>query len=406
MRHPRLTLASAAGPPPLVAVAHGSKDPRAAATVSELLGVVAARAAEASGDVVDVRAAFLDHCAPSLPQALSALGGDSDGGHARPPRAKARAAVGGRRSGGAQRRSDEGADSGLERAVGRGPVRSGKTQCIVVPLLLTAAYHSKSDIPAQLAASTGAAGGGPALDVRCADTLGPHPLLLAALERRLREAGVAVDSAADRARTSVVLAAAGSSDPAANATIAELAAGWQRDRGWRAVAPAYASAAGPSPAQAVSDLEPAQGPVVVATYLLAPGYFADKIRAASNEAGASAVSGVLGAAAEVADVVLARYRAAAALAAAGADARLCDRLWPESGYSDRAVATRRLGPVSKVLHTGKPTWNGCYGACAAPRITLRGRLMRPERADGPREEGNAHLARRRVSPRRYVGRVG
>ena len=119
---------------------------------------------------------------------------------------------------------------------------------------------------------------------------------------------------------------------------------------------------------------------MVATYLLAPGYFADKIRPGAAEAGASAVSGVLGAAPEVADVVLARYRAAAALALAedGADARQCDRLWPDSGYSDRAVATRRLGPVSKVLHTGKPTWNGCYGACAAPRITLRGRLMRPE----------------------------
>ena len=360
MRHPRLTLASA-DRPPLVAVAHGSKDPRAAATVSELLDVVAARAADASGDGVDVRAAFLDHCAPSLPQVLGAL----DGGRTR--------------------------------------------SCIVVPLLLTAAYHSKSDIPAQLAAARGAAAGsaavGGALDVRCADTLGPHPLLLAGLERRLREAGVAVDSAADRARTAVVLAAAGSSDPAANATIADLAAGWQRDRGWRAVVPAYASAAGPSPAEAVTHVDPGRGPVVVATYLLAPGYFADKIRLGAVEAGASAVSGVLGAAPEVADVVLARYRAAA-LAQGGADARQCDRLWPDSGYSDRAVATRRLGPVSKVLHTGKPTWNGCYGACAAPRITLRGRLMRPEWADGPREEGNAHLARRRVSPRRYVGRVG
>jgi sirohydrochlorin ferrochelatase len=354
MRHPRLTSASA-DRPPLVAVAHGSKDPRAAATVSELLDVVAARAADASGGV-DVRAAFLDHCAPSLPQVLGAL----DGGRAR--------------------------------------------SCIVVPLLLTAAYHSKSDIPAQLAAASGAADGG-SLDVRCADTLGPHPLLLAGLERRLREAGVAVDSAADRARTAVVLAAAGSSDPAANATIADLAAGWRRDRGWRAVAPAYASAAGPSPAEAVAAVDPGRGPVVVATYLLAPGYFADKIRQGAVEAGAAAVSGVLGAAPEVADVVLARYRAAA-LAHGGADARLCDRLWPDSGYSDRAVATRRLGPVSKVLHTGKPTWNGCYGACAAPRITLRGRLMRPEWADGPREEGNAHLARRRVSPRGYVGRVG
>jgi sirohydrochlorin ferrochelatase len=359
MRHPRLTLASA-DHPPLVAVAHGSKDPRAAAAVSELLGVVAARAAHAGGGGVDVRAAFLDHCAPSLPQVLGALGG----GRARP------------------------------------------TQCIVVPLLLTAAYHSKSDIPAQLAAATSAAGSAAALDVRCTDTLGPHPLLLAALERRLREAGVGVDSAADRARTAVVLAAAGSSDPAANATIAGLAAGWQRDRGWRAVVPAYASAAGPSPSEAVARLDPAQGPVVVATYLLAPGYFADKIRAGAVAAGASAVSGVLGAAPEVADVVIARYRAAATPAEDGADARLCDRLRPDSGYSDRAVATRRLGPVSKVFHTGKPTWNGCYGACAAPRITLRGRLMRPERADGPREEGNAHLARRRVSSRGYVGRVG
>ena len=158
MRDPRLTLASA-GYPPLVAVAHGSKDPRAAATVSELLAVVAARAAHATFGGVDVRAAFLDHCAPSLPQVLGALGG--------------------------------------------GRTRS----CIVVPLLLTAAYHSKSDIPAQLAAASSAKDGG-ALDVRRADTLGPHPLLLAALERRLREAGVALDTAADRARTSVVLAAA------------------------------------------------------------------------------------------------------------------------------------------------------------------------------------------------------
>jgi sirohydrochlorin ferrochelatase len=373
MRHPRLTLASA-DRPPLVAVAHGSKDPRAAATVSELLGVVASRTAGATGGGadVDVRAAFLDHCAPSLPQVLGALGnGDSGVG------------VGGVLDGGRAR------------------------SCIVVPLLLTAAYHSKSDIPAQLAAASSVADGGPALDVRCADTLGPHPLLLAALERRLREAGVALDLAADRARTAVVLAAAGSSDPAANATIADLAADWQRDRGWRAVVPAYASAAGPTPAQAVADVDTGQGPVVVATYLLAPGYFADKIRAASAEAGASVVSGVLGAAPEVADVVLARYRAAAAaLAVGGAGARLCDRLLPDSGYSGRAVATRRLGPVSKVLHTGKPTWNGCYGACAAPRITLRGRLMRPEGADGPREEGNAHLARRRVSSRGYVGRVG
>jgi sirohydrochlorin ferrochelatase len=46
---------------------------------------------------------------------------------------------------------------------------------------------------------------------------------------------------------------------------------------------------------------------VVASCLLAPGYFADKIRDAALEAGADAVSAVLGAAPEVADVILDRY---------------------------------------------------------------------------------------------------
>jgi sirohydrochlorin ferrochelatase len=251
MRHPRLTVPGRARSP-LVAVAHGSKDPRAAATVSELLAVVRSRARAWGLAGLDVRAAFLDHCAPSLPQVLGSL---------------------------------DGAD------------------CVVVPLLLTAAYHSKTDIPAKLAAARA--------DVSLADTLGPHPLLLTALERRLAAAGVAVADPAARARTSVVLAAAGSSDPAANATVATLAARWQARGGWRAVVPAYASAAGPRPDEAVSALlAGAPGPVVVATYLLAPGLFADKIREAGLRAGAAAVSPALGAAPEIADVILERYLAA------------------------------------------------------------------------------------------------
>ena len=264
VRHPRLSpgLATAGEPPlaapalaapALIAVAHGSRDPRAAATVSALVDAVRARARG-----LDVRAAFLDHCAPSLPQALGSL----------------------------------------------------DANCVVVPLLLTAAYHSKTDIPARLAAAAAAR---PGLAAACAGTLGPHPLLTAALERRLGEAGVAVGDPAARAATGVVLAAAGSSDPAANATIAAVAARWQRERGWRAVLPAYASAAGPRPAEAVAALR-SGGPVVVATYLLAPGYFADKVRDAALGAGAAAVSGVLGAAPEVADTVIERYLAAASTA--------------------------------------------------------------------------------------------
>jgi sirohydrochlorin ferrochelatase len=267
VRHPRLT--------PLVAVAHGSRDPRAAATVTELLSAVRARAPRRGLPGLDVRAAFLDHCAPSLPQALGSVPAASDS--------------------------------------------AAREPAVVVPLLLTAAYHSKADIPAQLAAAAAAR---PGLDVVCAGTLGPHPLLLAALERRLREAGAAAGDAG-LARTGVVLAAAGSSDPAANATIAELAARWARERGWRAVLPGYASAAGPRPADSVRALRDGGAErVVVATYLLAPGYFADKIRDAALDAGADAVSGVLGAAPEVADVVIDRYLAAAA--AAGDQVRVPD----------------------------------------------------------------------------------
>jgi sirohydrochlorin ferrochelatase len=238
---------------PLIAVAHGSKDPRAAATIGDLLAQVRSRAAAHGLAGLDVRTAFLDHCAPSLRQVLGAADG----------------------------------------------------ACVVVPLLLTAAYHSKTDIPAHIASAASLL---PELDVRYADTLGPDPLLIAALERRLAEADA---GDARRSTTSVVLAAAGSSDPAANATITALAAQWQREGGWRAVVPAYASAASPTPAEAVRALSSPDTRVVVATYLLAPGYFADKVRREAAEAGASVTSAALGAAPEVADVILRRYAAAA-----------------------------------------------------------------------------------------------
>jgi sirohydrochlorin ferrochelatase len=106
----------------------------------------------------------------------------------------------------------------------------------------------------------------------------------------------------------VVLAAAGSRHDAANAAIAGLAAQWRAARGWRAVLPAYAAAGSPTPADAVAALLRGGAPsVLVATYLLAPGRFADHVAASSLRAGAAAVSAPLGAAPEVARVVLLRY---------------------------------------------------------------------------------------------------
>jgi len=228
----------------LVAVAHGSADPRASATITALVAVARERLPG-----LDLRTAFLGHAPPSLPQVLSTVEADRE--------------------------------------------------VTVLPLLLTAAYHSKADIPRMLARL-------PRPQVSYGATLGPHPLLLRALERRLAEADPSAHE--NPARTAVVLAAAGSSDPEANATIARLAAQWQARTGWFAVQPAYASAAEPSPAAAVADLLRAGAPrVAVATYLLAPGLFADRIRQSTLAAGAAAVSPVLGACAEVADVLLDRF---------------------------------------------------------------------------------------------------
>ena len=175
----------------------------------------------------------------------------------------------------------------------------------MLPLLLTAAYHSGTDIPGLLDEAQAAL---PGLRIRYGAPLGPHPGLLRALDRRLAEAG---QDLARAGQTAVVLAAAGSSHPAANAVIAQLAADWQAARGWLAVRPAYASAAAPTPEQAVAGLiRDGARRVVVATYLLAPGRFADQVRDSSLAAGAATVSAPLGAAPEVADVLLERYREA------------------------------------------------------------------------------------------------
>jgi sirohydrochlorin ferrochelatase len=174
---------------------------------------------------------------------------------------------------------------------------------VAVPLLLTAAFHTDVDLPRQLAAAPVA--------VEQADALGPHPLLLRALERRLAAAGVT----AGDPDTAVVLAAAGSSDERAVRSVAGLARSWAAN-GWWDVQPAYASAAKPSPADAVAELRRRGAPrVVVASYLLSPGLFADAL----HEAGADLVSAPLGDAPEVAAVVLERYDDACARLAVGSE---------------------------------------------------------------------------------------
>lgn len=238
--------------PVLLVIAHGSRDPRHAATVHALT-----RRARALRPGLRVETAFLDFNAPRVDQVLSAL-------HA-----------------------------------------EGVRDVVAQPLLLTRAFHAKADIPAVLSES---ATRQPGLSVRLARVLGPSPLLTEALERRLWEAGL---TPADRASTGVVLASAGSSDPEAIAVIAEIAREW-RHTGWCAVRPAFASAALPRTEDAVRALR-AQGVrrIAVAPYVIAPGRLPDRIAAGAQAAGADIVSDVLGAAPELARLLLRRYDAAA-----------------------------------------------------------------------------------------------
>ncbi|GGM94214.1 sirohydrochlorin chelatase [Streptomyces fuscichromogenes] len=113
------------GPPALVLVAHGSRDPRALSTVRALMDRVRARCPGLS-----VHLGHIELNEPLLPDTLAAL---------------------------------------------------GDTEAVLVPLLLGRGYHVKQDIP-EMAVAAGAR-------TRLAAPLGPHPLLADTLHARLLEAG-------------------------------------------------------------------------------------------------------------------------------------------------------------------------------------------------------------------------
>ena len=110
----------------LVLTAHGSADPRAAATTHAVAGQI-----RRLRPGIDVRAAFCEQTSPNLRAVLAALSGDA----------------------------------------------------VVTPLLLAGAYHAHVDIPAMIAESK-------AKWVRQADVLGEDDRLLRVAHERLAEAGV------------------------------------------------------------------------------------------------------------------------------------------------------------------------------------------------------------------------
>ena len=131
-------------------------------------------------------------------------------------------------------------------------------QARLVPLLLSAGYHVYVDL-------TEAARGVPGTSV--APALGPDDRLAELLRRRLVASGLRDDDA-------VILAAAGSSQPSAVEDCRQVAVALGRliDR---PVTAGFLSAAEPRLTETVAAESISGRRTVVATYLLAPGFFAD-----------------------------------------------------------------------------------------------------------------------------------
>jgi sirohydrochlorin ferrochelatase len=149
---------------------------------------------------------------------------------------------------------------------------------VVVPMLLGAGYHLDVDLP------------GAAPEAIIADLLGPDPRLVAAVAHRLAEAGWTTGMP-------VTLAAAGSSHESGLADVRRAAAALAELLAVE-VSTAYVGTGEP----ALADL----APQAVATYLLAPGRFAERI----GECGALIVSAPIGSDPRVAEVAMSRYDAA------------------------------------------------------------------------------------------------
>ncbi|MFB6571513.1 sirohydrochlorin chelatase [Streptomyces noursei] len=246
-------------------------------------------------------------------------------------------------------------------------VAQGATRLVVVPLLMAPTGPLRETLPEAVARAVAAH---PGVRAVCEPELGPDPRLLAALERRLDEAlGGGARRPEDRDRTTVLLVGRGAADPHANAEVVRAARLLWEGRGFAGVETAFVTLAAPDVpagldrcrvlAAAVPQQGQRQGPgqgqghrIVVLPYFFFAGDLLERLRM-QTEGWAAAHPGAevlgaepIGAAAELAEVVVARYRAAVADGAAFAgraaeDARPAGDALPGTALS----ATSAGGPA-------------------------------------------------------------
>ncbi|HLR83548.1 MAG TPA: CbiX/SirB N-terminal domain-containing protein [Nocardioidaceae bacterium] len=234
--------------PALVALAHGSRDPHSAATITALTDLVARMRPD-----LRVEPAFLELAEPPVGAVIDRL------------------------------------------------YAEGHDEIVIVPLLISSAYHANVDIPTVIDAATTRHAD---LRVHATDVLGIEPALFGVLDKRLR---TALADARVRELDALVLAAAGSSNSFANQAMQRAARTWGQRHNLPAVA-AFATAAPPATGEAVRAFR-ADGKrhIAVGSLFLAPGFLSDRAGELALEAGAVAVSKPLGVDEEIARIVLARY---------------------------------------------------------------------------------------------------
>src|SRR3954452_18468273 len=153
--------------PALVALAHGSRDRRSAATVRDLVADVRRLRPD-----LRIETELLELSKPAFPTVVDRL------------------------------------------------VRAGFEEIVVVPLLLTEAYHAKVDVPTVVAESLARH---PGLQIRVSRVLGLEQEFLDVLDLRLREA---LSAARAREIDALVLAGAGTTDNLALQSVSRLARLW------------------------------------------------------------------------------------------------------------------------------------------------------------------------------------
>ena len=221
--------------PTLLAVAHGSRDPRFAENARRLVAQVRLLRPD-----LDVRLAFLELSEPNLVDVLGDLSGEA----------------------------------------------------VVVPLLLSDAYHARIDLPTVLSSAPSR------LRVTQAPVLGADHRLLRLARRRVAELG--------NDNPGVILSAVGSSDSTANDRTRSLAMQWEIST------TVFATGESTTLAGAADSLRSRGATeIVVAPWFLSSGLLLDRVRTEAADAGIP-VAAPLGSNRLVAEVVVHRYASAAA----------------------------------------------------------------------------------------------